>query len=159
MKRTITLDLTDEQFEELQKQFGKKKSRTPNGGDRYWCIERNGGIEDSTWNNDIIDKGRLSIGNIFLTKEEAQAEVDKRLALQRIKTFIAEQGLDQDVDWEDVEWKYIIYFDYSYKRFIVTSFMWTHHHSPFGYFSKQKEAQLVIDNCSEDLKVVWGVKE
>lgn len=47
-------------------------------GDRYYYIDTFGNACCDTWANDEIDNGRRAIGDCFLTKEEAEFEVERR---------------------------------------------------------------------------------
>lgn len=158
MKRTITLDLTDEQFEELQKQFGKK-SRTPNEDDRYWYISDIGVVIYSNWDNHSVDKGRLSISNVFLTKEEAEEELAYRKALVVIKDYIYEHDLELEPDWRDDEQKkYIVIYLHGVNKFDCYWNYFGQHFSPFGYLKSEEAVEQLIRDCEKELKVVFKVK-
>ena len=47
-------------------------------GDRYWFLDSYGTVRDCVLGNGVIDNGRRAIGNCFLTREEAQVEVERR---------------------------------------------------------------------------------
>ncbi|MDY3036011.1 MAG: hypothetical protein SOS22_07305 [Absicoccus sp.] len=46
--------------------------------DTYYLIDIDGEVMNATWNNMYIDNDFRKIGNIFLTKEEAEFEVERR---------------------------------------------------------------------------------
>lgn len=46
--------------------------------DGYWSVGSHGNVCADIWKNDVIDNGRRTIGNCFLTKEEAKFEVERR---------------------------------------------------------------------------------
>lgn len=47
-------------------------------GDKYFVLWSEGEVEYCKWNGDKIDVNRRDCGNIFLTKEEAEFEVERR---------------------------------------------------------------------------------
>lgn len=51
-------------------------------GDRYYIIELGAHITRVTWTSDIFDKSAREIGNIFLTKADAEKELARRKAKQ-----------------------------------------------------------------------------
>lgn len=49
----------------------------PDSYTRYWYIDNDGTIYVATWLDRNVDKGRISIGNVFRTKEDAELELSK----------------------------------------------------------------------------------
>ena len=47
-------------------------------GDTYYFIETNGGVYSCYWLPDKNDLCRIEFGNVFLTKEEAEFELERR---------------------------------------------------------------------------------
>lgn len=47
-------------------------------GDTYYFIETNGGVYSCCWLADVNDLCRIEFGNVFLTKEEAKFELERR---------------------------------------------------------------------------------
>ena len=47
-------------------------------GDAYYFIETNGGVYSCYWLADVNDLCRIEFGNVFLTKEEAEFELERR---------------------------------------------------------------------------------
>ena len=61
-----TLEISDEDFEQLQKKYAKKSGRfEPKSGDKYGCIDRFGNKTRSTWLDDYLDKTNYILGLIF----------------------------------------------------------------------------------------------
>ncbi|MBK0347874.1 hypothetical protein JDW15_04345 [Aerococcaceae bacterium zg-ZJ1578] len=56
-------------------------------GDTYYVIESDGRVVENRWDNDFVDKNRLSIGNVFKTKEEAEFEVEAIKVYHELKKF------------------------------------------------------------------------
>ncbi len=87
-------------------------------GDKYYyincyCInptEFDGGIQDIA----ILDSG-----NMFLTQQEAEQELNKRKALASIKKWIWEKGYEFEPDWSNKDQiKYNIAYDCEYEMFM-----------------------------------------
>lgn len=49
----------------------------PDSDTGYWYIDSDGTIYVTTWLDRDVDKGRISIGNVFRTKEDAELELSK----------------------------------------------------------------------------------
>lgn len=61
---------------ELDKYYTIKEEKfVPKGGERYWFVCDSGKVEWSGWGNFRYDKFRLSQGNVFRTREEAEAKL------------------------------------------------------------------------------------
>ena len=145
------------QIEEAMKE--KKGTWKPKDGEDYWYMFDTGGINDMPFRNDGYNKARIPIGNYFPTRELAQKAVDKLKAIQRVKEFIAKEGMEM-VGIDSILGMYEIYWSKECNRF---SWYWcgsAFHHSPFNnqWFAKGEDAKKVIDNCSQDLKIIWGVE-
>ena len=61
------------------KELHKEKKDWPQKGDEYWIVDRSR-PRNYGWNNDAIDSDQMSIGNVYRTKEEAEANRDKWVA-------------------------------------------------------------------------------
>ena len=57
-------------------------------GDRYWFIDSFGNVRDCILGNSVADNERKAIGNRFLTKEEAEFEVERR----KVKAILLKYG-------------------------------------------------------------------
>jgi hypothetical protein len=53
----------------------------PKLGEHVWFLGGCGHIYQATWANNSLDNEALSIGNVFRTREEAEAELDRRKTL------------------------------------------------------------------------------
>lgn len=126
-------------------------------GDRYYCLDAIGGAFQSIWYDEKKDKNRLSIGNVFLTKEEAEFAIERLKVIAELKKYAKE--------FSDEEWltrairKHYIAFDYEdhvinigYVCFTKVSDI---------YFESEEKAKEVIKWVGEDRvkKYYLGVKE
>lgn len=62
-----------------------KKKVIPEKGKDYYLIGESGSSTISMWLNDNLDKGRLAIGNVFLTRAEAERHITNLKIHQRLK--------------------------------------------------------------------------
>lgn len=56
-------------------------------GEAYYYFNSDGTVYKDEWEDHLVDKGRLKVGNVFLLEEEALAEVEKRKVEKEIKNF------------------------------------------------------------------------
>ena len=158
-KIKLTIDgkevfLSQESIKAIQNLAQKKEYNYKNWEEYYW-LDSCGYIDISiSINND----GTFSQGGLFRTKQEAEQERDKRQAKHNIKKYIIENGLEFEPNWgEGGEKKYVIYYDYTYKKFIINCHFESKYFQPF-FFKSREDAQQVIDNCEKDLLVLGGIK-
>ncbi len=62
------------------------KVKKPQKGDTYFLIEVSGNITKTMWTNNLLDRKRYELGNIFFTEESAEFAREKRkveVGLQR----------------------------------------------------------------------------
>lgn len=144
--------ITEEQYKEymkLKNHFGdtNKKVRRwkPKDGNVYYGVTGDGIIKTLIWNTDVVDYGYYKIGNCFKTEEEAQKELDRRLAEQELLAFC---------DW-DVREPYQISYYISEMGFKPVSFMGCD--SPYR-FASEESCQKVIDVLgTEKLKLIFRI--
>lgn len=58
-------------------------------GTKYWYITAQNETIESTWTNDVYDKMRLANNNIFLIKEEAEAQAKRNEAVTKYLKCVA----------------------------------------------------------------------
>ena len=142
---------------QLQELVGDTPKTRPNVGDTYYYIPSIGRINCADWCDDPYDYDIWSSGNGFLTEEEAKKELARRQSNRRIKYFIVKNGLEFNPDWgNDMEDKYFIVYSTVDDCFYSIS-RYTYDHGSSFYFKSKEDARLVIDNCEDDLRIVFGV--
>ena len=98
MKYTLKnkdIELTDEELDELNAQRDEKTERfVPTKGDNYWFVPSSGMVSTMIWKNSNTDNYRLSQGNVFRTREEAEAKLAYNEAVGTIREYILEQNGD-----------------------------------------------------------------
>ena len=105
MKYTLKnkdIELTDEELDELNAQRDEKTERfVPTKGDNYWFVPSSGMVSTMRWINSNTDNYRLSQGNVFRTREEAEAKLAYNEAVGTIREYILEQNGDWIPDWDE----------------------------------------------------------
>lgn len=59
----------------------------PKIGNAYWSYDIDGETVEHAWNDYHYERARLSIGNVFPTKEAAETHVKKLKVIQRLKVL------------------------------------------------------------------------
>ena len=115
---------------------------------------------ESTHQNRTEEGEITACGNCFLTRKEAEKELEKRKAIQRVKKYIWENDLEFEPDWSDLnQLKYDIYYDFTEKRFYPNASDEVRNYSPIGYFVDETDAHQVIYNCKDDLKIIFDIDQ
>ena len=71
---------------ELEKQ-AKEEREFPQFGDDYWYVDSDTEVMDTASYDGEYDQGRLSIGNVFKTKEQAEFQVEKLKVEAELRKF------------------------------------------------------------------------
>lgn len=118
----------------------KKVRWMPKNGECYYVVNGGGEITSKGWGDDIYDEGCYNLNNVFKTEEEAQKELDRRLA---------EQELLELADWKKGKSCYEIEYDFKEKCFegdVCCSYSC---YSPYRFATKES-CQQAIDTLGED---------
>lgn len=81
-------ELSEEIVEKLESLTRPKNIFNLKHHDDYWWINGEGFVDVDSWSNWGVDFSRLKIGNIFMTEEEAKADLEKR----RVETLLLKHG-------------------------------------------------------------------
>lgn len=146
--RVITKDQYNE-YMELKKQFAdvsKTKRWKPKGGEIYHYIVSTGEIDYSFWATSAVDEERFNFANTFKTKEQAQKELDRRLA---------EQELLDMCDWEDEEQHYLVY-DYDEDCFESECALFFAY-SPYCFATEESAKKAINTLGTDKLKLIFRI--
>ena len=118
-------------------------------GKEYYVLWTDGHI-DADFFTSCLDEKKRNIGNAFLTKEEAEFELERRKIEAIMKKYSR--------PFKEGEGNCCIYYDYDYNDIEVGTHYITNYRIP--YFESGKVILKVIDEIGEDrLKKYWfGVK-
>lgn len=125
----------------------KTKRWKPKDGERYYIIKEYGRVVDIKWDNVDFDNGCYNFHNCFKTEEEAQKELDRR---------IAEQELLDLVDWKDGECSEIVY-DFRDKEFSIKCLCTETCYSPYRFVSKESAKKAIDTLGTERLKLIFRI--
>lgn len=152
-----------EQFENLMKQgqellekmkenhiadVSKKVRWEPKKNEKYFYITPNFKLK-AEYFEEQFDEECWSVGNCFKTEQEAQKELDRRLA---------EQELFDLADYDEKEREgWIIVFDFDLK-FVPSNF--SHRYACFPRFATEESAQNAIKQLgTEKLKLIFRIED
>lgn len=132
------------------------KRFVPKVGEKFWFVPIFGFVSSATWKERDYCEGILAMGNVYRTKEDAGKARDKQLALVRIQNYIA----DNDLGKEFVSGgsNYSISYNHVSKDFCSDSWLACEESPIIGYLKSPEACTQVIENCTEDLLIVWGRK-
>lgn len=122
-------------------------------GDTYYFIETNGGVYSYYWLADENDLCRIEFGNVFLTKEEAEFEVER----QKCEFIMLKYGR-RTFNYGKHNY-FIVIFD---KRMIIESAFNFHiYYQGTIYFDTEELTQKAIDEIGEERlkKYIFRVEE
>ena len=123
----------------------QEKAWPPKYGDTYRIIFSDGTVGTTTWLNDQMDNRRMSAGNIFQTKEEAEFEVERRKLITELKKFAMKR-----IDWRANRYDGEMYYIYlSGKNEIKINRARGFVHSTL-YFESPEKAKEAIATIGED---------
>lgn len=136
-----------------------KKKLRPEIGEVYFYIE-DLDICEIIWGiSSNADSGLWDSGNAFFTKEEAEKELAKRKAKQKIKDYIIENGLEFEPDWQsEGQIKWAIFYNSSKER-LSTDCGLSYRLPDTAYFDSREHAEQVIKDCKDSLLILFDVKE
>ncbi len=124
--------------------------------DKYYYINCYGEI-DSTFYDRDEDVDIIKCGNAFLTREEAEHEVERR----KCEAILLKYGTRDFISLGNINVsKYYIYYD-NYINALTIQFRSRLNYQGTIYFKSEELAQKAIDECGEDRlkKYVFNVKE
>lgn len=124
-------------------------------GDKYWTIHW-GFVSDTTWNGTSGDIATRNQGNCFLTKPEAEKELKKRQAIQKIRKYIHDEGMEWEFDPEKDNWL-VLYVDDTKRPFQAFKSAVTRGYNFINHLESESHAKKIIDNFPDELKLIFDV--
>ena len=159
LKDVQDVELTPEQEKQIKEYLGIKEPKrfVPNYGDIYYYITSDGYIIESVYCI-TSDRDRLTMGNCFKTKEEAEFAVEKIRVYQELKQFADENN--GPINWKKSDFhKVCICYNHTAGRIEFSCHQYTDVLGTF-YFSSKELAQQAIKKIGEDRikKYLFGVE-
>ena len=129
----------------------------PEIGDVYWLVDSDGDVISTIWRDiTVYDIHRLSQGNVFRTREEAEHHKKKLDVIGKIRLAamddIAENG---ELDWGDDKIKYYLFYYHNGKHWSVSHAYMAHHHSTI-YFKTKASAEQCLADIGNELDILIG---
>lgn len=119
-------------------------------GEDYWILFHDGTIDFDCWDNQNLDRERLSQGCLFPTEEAAELEAKRRNLLTRFRAFRDECNGDWKANFENpTEEKFSICF--YYKEFRILSAYNANDFATFGYFKNKKDTERAIELFGDEI--------
>lgn len=149
-----TINKATNEINELKNQVDNIKEKEnvwkPIGGDKYYLITNYGQIWEKVFDNNEYCARRYDIGNCFKTKKEAERKVFEIQLHRKLELFALENN-EEEIDWNNADNKYYIYYDYidKYLQISIRNYI-----KPFDsnvYFSSEELANKAIETFKDDL--------
>lgn len=148
VKEIIFEDSLAEDWEVVEE---KKKYWKPKESERYYFIDAyQEGIGNDTNDGTDVDDFRLSIGNYFKTKEEAEHMVEKLKVIHELQKFAYENN-EREIDWNDgTQQEHFIFYNHNNDKVDVT-WRGVNQFLPFNiYFAPQEIVLKAIETIGAD---------
>ena len=143
--------------ETIKKLEENKNPLTPKKGSYYWSININGNKEKVDYYNDATDKMRLAASNMFLTEQSIDKEIEKRKAIQKIKTYIA-MNFPFESDWDDDDQlKYSIVYNTTDGMIKTNYTCQTKAQTQIGFLKEIEDCQTIINKFEKELRIIFDV--
>lgn len=123
--------------------------------DTYYLIDIDGEVLNATWNNTYLDEGFRKIGNVFLTKEEAFADLERR----KIETEMLRLGGRRNFKFNEKNYS-IYYSDGINVKGINVEFYLSAMHQGSIYFDSKEQLNEAVKTIGLDRikKYIFGVE-
>lgn len=120
-------------------------------GDRYYYFDDYDGVSLSTWNDIDVDITRRYFGNCFLTKEEAEFEVERR----KVETILLKYGRREYKSKDN----FYMYCDYYQSPSIEINWCGSAQNQGTIYYDTKELLDQAIEEAGEDniKKYIFGV--
>lgn len=151
-----------ERIEALETEFTEKikalkaevqrEDEFPRDGDEYWYVDDDAEVMGTVWYGDDSDQGRLSIGNVFKIKEQAEFAVEKLKIEAELRKFSR--------PFEKGEYNSYIFF-YIDGDYLEVGHKVSTPSQGAIYFESEEKAKQVIQSVGEERikKYIFGVED
>ena len=132
----------------------KPKYWKPKNGEKSWYIY--GGIlqSDNSWASKAY-KRFIAIGDIFKTREEAERELELRLATQRLKEAIWEANGGAFIWFNENSKNFSI--EVHQNTLLVTEARLVQVHQNWMYVKDEETAEIVLEENRRDFEIYYGL--
>ena len=141
-----------ERIAELEEQVEQEKE-FPQVEDDYWYVDGDAEVMLAVWYGDDYDKGRVSIDNVFKTKEQAEFAVEKLKVEAELRKYSRPFKEGENENW------FILWG--TYKKEVLID--WSRKLVRQGtiYFESRKKANEAVESVGENRikKYLFGVED
>lgn len=120
-------------------------------GEDYWILFHDGTIDFDCWDNQNLDRERLSQGCLFPTEEAAELEAKRRNLLTRFRAFRDECNGDWKIDLTRSDNKFYISYSDNMLGLCVYSFVSIEGFNLFGCFKNKEDAERAIELFGDEI--------
>ena len=133
--------------------LAKEEQKFPQKYDDYWYVADDTEVLRQSWYNSEYDEGRLSIDNIFKTKEQAEFVVEKLKVEAELRKFSRPFKEGENNNWF-ILWN-------TYEKEVEIDWASVLVRQGTIYFESGKKAQQAIDAVGKDRvkKYIFGMEE
>lgn len=138
--------------------------------DDFWFISISNIYKHSIASYEAFKMSYLEPWNVFFTQEEAEQELNKRKAIQRVRKYCYENNIElfsdeelkeilknnADDNYLKITHFYNIYYHELDKQF-YSSISNSKKYIDYFYFKEIEDVEQVIKNCESDLKIIFNV--
>lgn len=125
----------------------------PEYGKNYWCVSDVAAVLKPIWVNDVCDKFRLSQGNVFRTREEAEKHLEYLNALAVIKEDAQWWIPDWSDDSQEKWYGYYYHNDYTIK----IGGVYSSQYSQEIYFQTKELLEQSLKNHRKEWEIIMGI--
>lgn len=152
----VTIELSDEKYEALKKQFVPGGQRI---GEKYYYIDSYGEIWGERDTNRYQDTYRYNTGNYFTTREQAEAKKEYDLAVGTVTRAITEANEGWEPNWEnDNTEKCEIYYAHDGGNWAVMHYTTCQSNLVYPHCKTKGIANTIIENYTKELNIIRNYK-
>ena len=127
--------------------------------DTYYTTSISWYIQKESWTEHSARQETIELWNAFLTKEEAETELQKRKAMATIKKWSWENDWGYEMKW--AEMSYYVFLDwfvdkegaeFNIQETYVWETLWEH------YYSTEEKAEQALKELEAEYKILFNIK-
>lgn len=137
------------------------KAKKPEYGQEYFFANSHGWVECDTWQDTAVDNKRWELGNVFLIREKALFDVEKRKVEVELERYAKEHNDSEKEAWDGNNFHFEIACGYLSKECIcVSTNTGPYRGESITYFTSKEIAEGAIKSVGKDriLKYIFGVE-
>ena len=150
MNLQMEINSLKQRISELEQQVEQEKD-FPQYGKDYWYVDDDAEVTDSEWDGGDWDQVRMSVGNVFKTKEQAEFVVEKLKVEAELRKFSR--------SFECGEINHYIFLNTDNECLDVVGLSYSQYQGTI-YFESEEKAQQAIQSVGEERikKYIFGVE-